>query len=130
MNDNTDAPNRVLREYVTDSSFVLTLSRRHIATLIQIARNDRDHKYQRDFVNPGNGLLRRGLVGHCEHAPKTRVKMVPTGRTNEWRPWFRGSDNNDLNCFWRLTKAGWLVYDLLVEAGMAPAIKAEKRCVA
>ena len=130
MNDNADIPNRILRDYVTDSSFVLSLSRRHIATLIAIALNDRDHKYCRDFVNPGNGLIRRGLVGHCERAPKSRVKMIPTGRHNEWRPWFRGSANDDLNCYWRLTKAGWLVYDLLAEAGMAPAIKAEKRQVA
>jgi hypothetical protein len=130
MNDNKEVPNSVLRDYVTDSSFVLTLSRNHINTLVTIAHNDRDHKSRRDFVNPGNGLIRRGLVNHVSHAKKTRTKQVPTGRTNETRPVYRGSYNAELNCYWRLTKAGWLVYDLLVEAGIAPALKHELRHVA
>jgi len=69
MNDNTDAPNRVLREYVTDSSFVLTLSRRHIATLIQIARNGvadvlvrRNEDFLRDRVDD---VLRRVAALPC-----------------------------------------------------------------
>lgn len=130
MNDNKQVPNSMLRDYVSDSSFVLTLSRNHINTLVIIALNDRDHKHVRDFVNPGNGLIRRGLVNHVVHAKKSRTKQVPTGRRDETQPWFRGSQNAELNCYWRLTKAGWLVYDLLIEAGMAPAIKHELRHVA
>lgn len=130
MNDNKQVPNGVLRDYVSDSSFVLTLSRNHISTLVTIAINDRDYNKVRDFVSPGNGLIRRGLVNHARLAKKSRVKQVPTGRINETAPRFRGSEYAELNCHWRLTKAGWLVYDLLVEAGMAPSVKHEQRHVA
>lgn len=121
MNDN-EVPNPELRAHVTDHSFVLTLRKTHIRCLVAIAHADRemcrppvgspDH-----FIPAVHGLIRRGLILH-RHAPgfaKSKADengMVP------------------ITDFYRLTRAGWAVFDLLVEAGLATAIDRRQRKVA
>lgn len=115
MNDNADVPNPMLRSHVTDHSFVLTLRKTHIRVLCQIAHGTRslgqrnfdgvDH-----FVPAVHGLQRRGLCAH-KHHPNFIGKMEGGGPTDL------------LSNYYRLTRAGWAVFDLLVEAGLAEAIE-------
>ena len=111
MNDNLEVPNPMLRQHVTDHSFVLTLRKTHIATLAMIAHDNRalgetripgthDH-----FVTASHALQRRGLVAH-RHNPPFKESKYP----------------RKLSDFYRLTRAGWAVFDLLVEAGLAEDI--------
>ena len=126
MNDNEDIPNPALRAAVTDHSFVLTLRKSHIAALAHLANYEgtmdshvaADLARRRDggaatlldkcFVVAMRGLGDRGLVEHRKR-PNFKGAML-------------GTRNDRLTDFYRLTRAGWAVYDLLSEAGMVPAI--------
>lgn len=111
MNDNLEAPNNLFRQSVTGVAFALTLGHTHIAVLDEIAHSDRDRakvKMRRNnFVGPAIGLGRRGLVEHRYNPPFVDAK--------------RGLDEPITN-YYRLTKAGWLMHDLLAEAGMVDAV--------
>jgi hypothetical protein len=108
MNDNANIPNPELASFVSQFSFVLTLRKTQITALITLA-NDADCYTRwamlRDFVTPMRALAARGLV--------------------KWSKEPFGPSRRDprITDHYRLTRAGWAVYDLLVEAGMAPAIE-------
>jgi len=114
MNDNQEVPNPELREHVTNHSFVLALSRSHIFYLEHIVRyytsrfEDRVKAPRGSpdlFVPAAKGLARRGLIKH-KHSPN-----------------FTGDkQKHHIADYYRLTKAGWAVYDLLTEAGLVVAI--------
>lgn len=112
MNDNAEIPNAALRSHVTEHSFVLTMRKMHIAAMVCIAHADRTYLDFRkmfgrdDWVGACRGLERRGLMKH-QYGPDF------TGKNTHGGP----ITNN-----YRLTRAGWAVFDLLVEAGMADAI--------
>lgn len=110
-NDNSEAPNALFRQSVTGIAFSLTLGHTHIAVLDEIAHSDRDRakvKMRRNnFVGPAIGLGRRGLIEHRHNPPFVEKK--------------RGFDEPITN-YYRLTKAGWLMHDLLAEAGMVDAV--------
>jgi len=114
-NDNEPVPNVALREFATSHAFVMTLSRNQIACLDIIARNDTNIRFSR-FVSASKELGCRGLVQH------------------RYSPNFKGRDNSggELTDFYRLTRAGWLMHDILVEAGLVQAIteRALRRLVA
>lgn len=116
MNDNPVVPNAALRAHVSDHSFVLALRKTHIYVLNDIANNrhgdDRRGGAPSFFVTAVIALGRRGLVQH-RHSPN-----------------FKGVDGgmgDDITDYYRLTRAGWAVFDLLVEAGMADAIESKSR---
>lgn len=114
MNDNIEVPNEALRAHVSDHSFVLSLRKTHIRGLIAIANADRemmrpprgspDH-----FISAVHGLMRRGLILHRHEPGFARSKPDENGLI-------------PISDFYRLTRAGWAVFDLIVEAGMAEAI--------
>ena len=118
-NDNDAVPNPELREYVTGGAFVLTMSKLHIAMLVAVAHNNEAVIHaMRASVTTGHGLKRRGLLMHCGDVygrQHYRTKYFPDGRNIDL---FQVQAHN----IWRLTKAGWAVYDLLEQAGLAPAI--------
>lgn len=119
MNDNADIPNPALRSHVTEHSFVLTMRKMHIAAMTCLAHADRTYLDFRkmfgrdDWVGAVRGLERRGLVQH-------RINPDFTGKNTSMGP---------ITNYYRLTRAGWSVFDLLVEAGMADAVghKSAKR---
>lgn len=126
MNDNAEIPNPALREHVTDHSFVLALRKTHIAMLIAVAHNERNHDGLRDWISPARGLKDRGLMLHCadvfgrvdgQQQPFARTPVKPA----ELPPW---------NDYYRLTRAGWACFDLLVEAGLAEPVATKRRKVA
>jgi hypothetical protein len=111
VNDNGEAPNPMLRAHVTDHSFVLTLRKTHISTLASIAHCDRTLGERQVgvadyFVQATHALQRRGLVEH-RHQPPFAKSPYP----------------HKLTDYYRLTRAGWAVFDLLVEAGFAGPIE-------
>lgn len=125
MNDNADVPNAALRNHVTDHSFVLALRKTHIRMLIAVANNERPNfDYHNDWITPANGLKGRGLMLHC-------IDVFGRSETGPQKCFTeeRGA-NPPINTYYRLTPAGWAVYDLLVEAGMANAIELRGRKVA
>jgi hypothetical protein len=113
MNDNPPIPNVALRDHVSDHSFVLTLRKTHITFLIALAHGERSTLG--DWVTPSRGLQSRGLIVH-RHAPNFIGKHF-------------GSTTEPITNYYRLTRAGWAVFDLLVEAGLAVEIdrKSSKR---
>lgn len=114
MNNNREIPNPMLRAHVSDHSFVLTMRKTHIHTLQQIAHCSRLLGEGRVpgvadfFIAAVNALQRRGLVAH-KHHPNFIGKMG-------------GATDEPLTNYYRLTRAGWAVFDLLVEAGLADEI--------
>jgi hypothetical protein len=111
MNDNHGVPNPMLRQHVTDHSFVLTLRKTHIATLASIAHCNRKLSERLPgvadyFVAASHALQRRGLLAH-KHNPPFAESKYP----------------HKLTDFYRLTRAGWAVFDLLVEAGLAEELE-------
>lgn len=119
-NDNQPAPNPALREHVTSGVFSLTLRNTHIQALAAIGQQVTAPKIIGGggvchFVAAMRGLRARGLVAH-------RVHPSFVGSS--------GSSSNITDCY-RLTKAGWAAYDLLIEAGIVPAATtASRRLVA
>ncbi len=111
MNDNSEAPNTLFRQSVTGIAFSLTLGHTHIAVLDEIAHCDRDRASKQmrrnNFVGPAIGLCRRGLVEHRSNPPFAEGKSKL---------------NEPITNYYRLTKAGWLMHDLLAEAGMVDAV--------
>lgn len=112
MNDNHDVPNPLLRQHVTDHSFVLTLRKTHIATLASIAHCNRKLSERMQtgladfFITASHALQRRGLIAH-RHSPPFAESKYP----------------HKLTDYYRLTRAGWAVFDLLVEAGLVEEIE-------
>lgn len=124
MNDNEKAPNPALRAHVTDHSFVLTLRKSHIWAL-EIIANDEPTPTRGQWVGPAKGLEARGLIEHRGREPF--AKAFYEGRDIYGGRRFKTSNH------WRLTRAGWAVYDLLAEAGMVRAMDrraAKRRLVA
>lgn len=114
MNDDQPVPNPLLRRSATNTAFVLTLGHSHISVLDIIAHDERSRPSH--WVGPAHGLIRRGLVEHrC--SPNWRGRGNEGGRTSD---------------FYRLTRAGWLMHDLLAEAGMVSPVadKALRKLVA
>lgn len=121
MNDDQPVPNPLLRAAATQIAFHLTLTRNQIAVLEAIAHNRREprqvqtQRADRLWVPICRNLGDKGLVEH-RHMPN-----------------FVGDDSGwpkQINNYYRLTRAGWLMLDLLVEAGMAEAPSTRKRLVA
>jgi hypothetical protein len=125
MNDNQEIPNPALREHVTDHSFVLALRKTHIAMLVEVAHNRRSGRI-RDTISPAHGLARRGLMLHCTHV-FGRSGPHETQKTFEHE---KGHDGMTWNEYYRLTRAGWACFDLLVEAGLAAPVQTKRRKVA
>lgn len=106
--------NDALREHVTGAGFVLTLGKTHIQSMVELEwrmrASERGHDprdpgstigpLNRFFVPAAGGLQSRGLVWHDLRYDGTRPKRRP------------------LHKEWGFTKAGELVRDLLVEAGI------------
>lgn len=123
MNDNVETPNPQLRDYATEGAFALTLSKTHMATLVAIANNDQSLA-GRNWLGALDGLKRRGLAYHAKDWFGAKM-VVHRGMSYPepkqlWGPYDRM--DSPLTNICRLTRAGWLVYDLLAEAGMARAI--------
>jgi hypothetical protein len=112
MNDNIEVPNAALRAHVSDHSFVLSLRKTHIFVLNDIAHNQRTDDRRGGapafFITAVHALIRRGLIVH-KHAPNFIGESY-------------GKLDEPITNYYRLTRAGWAVFDLLVEAGMADAI--------
>lgn len=116
MNDNQPIPNPAFRAAVTDTAFSFTLRKTHLSVLSIIAAGSR-HDRLPYWVPAVNGLIRRGLVRH-KHSP---------GFTGA-----RWTDNTPITEYFRLTKAGWLMFDLCVEAGLLEPVtsKSQRKLVA
>ena len=91
--------NSTFREYVFGRSFNLSLSERHVDALAALCRNEALADY--GLGGSMNGLLRRGLV----------QAYVDAANRARFRP----------------TRAGLLVYDLMVEAGEHAALEDRRR---
>lgn len=114
FNDNDLPPNPVLRDHVTGFSFVLSMPRSAVASLDAIAHGEVNRNRNRlrydNFVGGAKSCQARGLMIH-QHKPSFAGGDASTGNITD---------------FYRLTKAGWLVYDLLAEAGLVEAVTARK----
>lgn len=117
-NDNAEVPNQPLREYATEGAFLLALTRRHIQLIQALALNDRSFA-SAHWIGAMNGLTRRGLAYHaCDFFGRKGDRYSEARRV--WGAF--GISDRKLAGIARLTKAGWLVYDLLAEAGMVEVI--------
>jgi hypothetical protein len=117
MNDNQEIPNLILREAATSSAFLLQLSKTHIAALDMLAHDDRSRwpAGMRDlFITGVRGLIERGLVIHAVN-PNHKGQRPPH------------TSSDTLSDYYRLTRAGWLMHDLLAEAGMVDAVTSKKQ---
>ncbi len=98
--------NSTFREYVFGRTFNLSLSKNHVDTLAALCQSDdptRRTIASLGFSGSGiHGLSRRGLVEQYSDGA-------------DWR--------------WRPTRAGVLVYDLMVEAGEFAAMEEQRRAV-
>lgn len=123
-NENPPTPNVALREHVTSGAFLLSLKKTHVWVLEAVAHDDRGRTGRRagvsdHFITAVKALERRGLVEH-RNSPNFVDKKF-------------GGTADPLTHYYRLTRAGWLVFDLLAEAGMVeslPARSAKRRKVA
>jgi hypothetical protein len=112
MNDN--APNEKLREHVTGQAFAMTLSRSMVAMLDALARNARSREREpqiRNWISTGHSLEERGLISW------RGTPQEPFARTRVERGAIPPVSDRI-----RLTKAGWIMHDLLAEAGLVKAI--------
>lgn len=95
--------NNQFKEYVTDKSFSLSLSKGQIKTLYWLIINDRESMiHDSRSVSYLQGLERKGLVYHDRRLANLSIQAYIA----------RGESA------WKVTKAGALVYQLLIEAGM------------
>jgi hypothetical protein len=116
-NDNIQTPNPLLREASTSTAFNLTLSRYHVQVLDQLAHGECSRIDGRSiWVPTAIGLGRRGLIEH-RHNPNWLGDHKSAGRIND---------------YYRLTRAGWLMHDLLAEAGLVQRVesRAQRKLVA
>lgn len=102
----TAAPNETLRQHVTGTAFLLSLGKTHITALVLL-----DHGIRAKvngsivptgfshFIAGARGLRERGLVVHLD-------------------PGYIPEERRHLGRYYKLTKAGRLVRDLLKEAGI------------
>lgn len=118
-------PNEALFAYVTSSTFNLSLSRHMIAVLEEVAHNDHGrarHRVARNhFVGPAVCLQERGLLLH-------RGKNVAShGYSEKSFAEIEGKSkySSGITAYYRLTRAGWLAFDLLAEAGMVEPLPAK-----
>ncbi|WP_294138370.1 hypothetical protein [Sphingomonas sp.] len=131
-NDNLPAPNAHLREAVTTVAFSLTLTRNMVLVLDAVARGDRTASGAavRMWVPTAWSLKRRGLVTHATDPDGwgTRLEQPDNmGRTRAM-PEARPRDSvSGINHAYRLTRAGWLMHDLLAEAGLVDRVTARKQ---
>ena len=117
-NDNAPVPNPALRGFATDHAFVMTMRRTHIAVLNVIAHGDRSLAVGRNgslWVPAARQLGERGLVEH-RFNPSWAGKMQ--------------DPSENINNYYRLTRAGWHMHGMLVEAGMAVEVRTKRRLVA
>lgn len=118
-NDNREAPNPALAAAVTSTAFAITLSRNHIIVLNEIARSGstapaKGIGLSRNIWVPlVGGVIRRGLVEHRHNPPFARSKV-------------KSGEHWPVTDFYRLTVAGWLMHDLLAEAGLVDRIEDRK----
>lgn len=113
MNESNDnANNPALREYVTGHAFAMTLSRSMISMLDALAHGARPpHGVIRQWISTGHSLQERGLM-EWRGVPKPPFAKDP-----------KGKDNLDpIANRMRLTRAGWIMHDLLGEAGLVKPI--------
>lgn len=96
--------NAALREHVTSHGFVLTLAKTQIAMLEALA-NQREGS-SRFFIPATRGLIERGLI---EHRPSVGEPLTM----------------GNLHLCYPLTRAGELVFELLVESGLAQRLQSE-----
>lgn len=115
MND--DAPNQQLRDHVTGQAFAMTLSQPMILMLDMVARDTREFRgLIRNFISTGLSLEARGLIDWRGKGRKPfAVTPVEQGQLPPC------SDRI------RLTRAGWIMHDLLAEAGLVKAIDRRSR---
>lgn len=123
-----EVPNKALRDHVL-GNWTLVLGKTHISMLIAVGNNSQA-LFPRDWVSPGHGLRRRGLLMHALDRFGRQPSADGYGRPNNY--WGRAHGKNlhdgwDTNTLYRLTRAGWAVYDLLVESGLAKPVPLKKR---
>lgn len=118
MNDNQIIPNPNLRQHATDHAFIVTMRRSHISVLTAIAHGDRSlavGKAGSLWVPAARQLGDRGLVEH-RYSPDWNGNI--------------GSHDENINAYYRLTKAGWHMHGLLLEAGMVMEVTKKRKLVA
>lgn len=110
MNDNQTVPNVALREHVTGFAFTLTMPKSAVWFLDAIAHCDRNRNRRVPcrFISGAHACQDRGLIEH-RHAPN----WIGEKYVNMEEP---------ITNYYRLTKAGWLMHDLLAECGMVEAV--------
>lgn len=96
--------NVAFSEYVTGTTFALTLARSHIEALKAVIEGDSVNMLTLPrFVPAAHGLIRRGLIQHfAEDVPKEHADHAWLKKRYGYAP----------------TEAGRLTYKLLVEAGL------------
>ena len=118
-------PNEALFAYVTSSAFNLSLSRNMIAVLEEVAHNDHGrarHRMDRNnFVGPSRCLQERGLLVHRGKTVAVHGYSEPSFAELEGRSEY----SSGITAYYRLTRAGWLAFDLLAEAGMVEPLPAK-----
>lgn len=118
-NDNAEVPNPDLRRAATSAAFSLTLSRNQVGVLDAVAHGSRQItrgtvRSDSLWVPTAWQLKRLGLLMHCsdEGGWKKPDERMPT--------------THDITDYYRLTRAGWLMHDLLAEAGLVERVTARK----
>lgn len=109
MNEDPNlAPNPALASYASSTAFVMTMTKPMIETLLMLwAGRDEPlgHHLPSNIVAQSRALGRRGLIVH--HVPDGYREMTPEDRSAL-----------PLKAFYEVTKAGWLMLELLREAGL------------
>lgn len=113
-NDNQPVPNAMLREHATGFAFTLTMPKSAVWFLDAIAHGDRDRNRRLPcrFISGARACQDRGLIEH-RHKPN-------------WIGKGGGTFGEPITNYYRLTRAGWLMHDLLAEAGLVDAVEDKK----
>lgn len=121
----TSEYNQALRDHVTQTAFVLTLGRTHIAVLVRL---DLELMYERHIHAPWGPatsigrLLRKDAMAW--HGLEDRGLIVHVWPQNEHRHYHENGRRKDPKAdippseAWNITRAGRLVLDLLKECGI------------
>lgn len=106
-----DTPNPILRRYATQVGFMMVLTRNQIFALDAIYYNDRKRSAEnRNWVTAVRSLEVRGLVAYKHHKPRP---PYPGGKPDMTFLVGIGLDE-----IWVITRAGQLMLQLLIEAGL------------